>query len=379
MIVLIFIELYVLALASLVFALVKLVRAKRKFLFTRPSQNTQLEPLPAVSVCIPARNETHAMTECLEAVLASTYPKLEVIVLDDHSSDNTSHLIRAFAHAGVRFVQGDPLPEDWLGKNYSLQALADEASGTLILFMDVDTRFQPQTIGLLVEKMQAEKAKMVSIIPQRYDTTRMSAWFSTMRYFWELVLDSRSIPGVSSAAWLIDRHILVEELRGFHEWRDEVQPESHIAAEMVKTDEYRLFVSTSELGIHYEKKWSSQMETSRRLLLPRFGNSITSVLLGAGLSCSVVLAQVILLLALLEQSWAMVGAQVLLGCVALLVFWRYYRLVFRDRAYVGLVVASYIAWQELYLLLSSAIGYKRGTITWKGRPVSRPMRKRTLL
>ena len=46
-----------------------------------------------------------------------------------------------------------------------------------------------------------------------------------------------------------------------------MQPESHIAREVTKTGGYGLVISTSELGVYYEKKWSSQIETGRRLLL----------------------------------------------------------------------------------------------------------------
>ena len=379
MITLVFIELYVVAFSALVFVLVKLRKARRTFLFTRPPRITSSDQLPSVSVCIPARNETHAMSECLESVLASDYPKLEAIVLDDHSSDNTSHIIRAFAHAGVRFVEGDELPDDWLGKNFSLQTLANEASGKIILFMDVDTRLERGSIRLMVEDMLFENRKMLAVIPQRNDTYRASSWLSTLRYFWELVLNSRTIPGVSSAAWMIDRHVLIDELGGFGEWRDEVQPESHIAAELTKTDEYQLVVSTPALGVNFEKKWASQIETSRRLLLPRFGNSVTSVLLGASLSCTVIMTQIIIIVAILERSWIMLGVEALLGGMAVIVFAQYYRMTLRSRWPLALFLSPYIVWQELYLLLSSVVGYKRGTITWKGRVVKRPTRKRTLL
>jgi chlorobactene glucosyltransferase len=379
MITLVFIELYVVAFSALVFVLVKLRKARRTFLFTRPPRITSSDQLPSVSVCIPARNETHAMSECLESVLASDYPKLEAIVLDDHSSDNTSHIIRAFAHAGVRFVEGDELPDDWLGKNFSLQTLANEASGKIILFMDVDTRLERESIRLMVEDMLFENRKMLAVIPQRNDTYRASSWLSTLRYFWELVLNSRTIPGVSSAAWMIDRHVLIDELGGFGEWRDEVQPESHIAAELTKTDEYQLVVSTPALGVNFEKKWASQIETSRRLLLPRFGNSVTSVLLGASLSCTVIMTQIIIIVAILERSWIMLGVEALLGGMAVIVFAQYYRMTLRSRWPLALFLSPYIVWQELYLLLSSVVGYKRGTITWKGRVVKRPTRKRTLL
>lgn len=374
-----FIELYVVAFSALVFVLVKLRKARRTFLFTRPPRITSSDQLPSVSVCIPARNETHAMSECLESVLASDYPKLEAIVLDDHSSDNTSHIIRAFAHAGVRFVEGDELPDDWLGKNFSLQTLANEASGRIILFMDVDARLERESIRLMVEDMLFENRKMLAVIPQRNDTYRASSWLSTLRYFWELVLNSRTIPGVSSAAWMIDRHVLIDELGGFGEWRDEVQPESHIAAELTKTDEYQLVVSTPALGVNFEKKWASQIETSRRLLLPRFGNSVTSVLLGASLSCTVIMTQIVIIVAILERSWIMLGVEALLGGMAVIVFAQYYRMTLRSRWPLALFLSPYIVWQELYLLLSSVVGYKRGTITWKGRVVKRPTRKRTLL
>src|SRR5690606_10627587 len=59
--------------------------------------------LPTVSVCIPARNETNALEDCLRSMLANDYPKLEILVLDDCSQDRTAEVIKSFAHAGVRF------------------------------------------------------------------------------------------------------------------------------------------------------------------------------------------------------------------------------------------------------------------------------------
>ena len=84
---------------------------------------------PSVSVCIAARNETHALAQCLERVLKSDYPKLEILVLDDSSTDDTSLIIKSFASAGVRFIPGAALPSGWLGKNHAYQTLIDEARG----------------------------------------------------------------------------------------------------------------------------------------------------------------------------------------------------------------------------------------------------------
>src|SRR5690606_8106890 len=101
---------------------VRLRQALRRFSSkTTMTKATIIDDMPSVSVCIPARNEAHAMTDCLEHVLRSNYPKIEVIVLDDLSGDKTSSLIKAFAHDGVRFVEGEPLPDGWLGKNHALE------------------------------------------------------------------------------------------------------------------------------------------------------------------------------------------------------------------------------------------------------------------
>ena len=79
--------------------------------FSQAASSANEDELPTVSVCIPARNEMHALEQCLEYILASDYGKLEVLVLDDSSSDQTPHIIRSFAHAGVRFIPGSPLPK----------------------------------------------------------------------------------------------------------------------------------------------------------------------------------------------------------------------------------------------------------------------------
>src|SRR5688500_13660714 len=100
--------------------------------------------MPTVSICIPARNETHALADCLYSVLQSDYEKLEVIVLDDCSHDKTSRIIKSFAQDGVRFIQGEMPAEGWLGKNYACETLAAQANGEYLIYMSVDTRIEPQ-------------------------------------------------------------------------------------------------------------------------------------------------------------------------------------------------------------------------------------------
>lgn len=376
MLVAIIIQLNLIALGALAFTAGKIFSAYKNYRYRSKPSEVSRDDLPAVSVCLPARNETNTMTECLESVLASDYPKLEIIVLDDNSSDNTSNLIKAFAHSGVRFVQGSELPEGWLGKNYALENLLTEASGRYVIFMDVDTRVERSTIRLAVERALTDEVDMISVIPQRFDTHRASAWLGTLRYFWEIILDSPRRPGSSAAFWLVRRRKLIDELGGFSPWRDQVQPEMHIARRFTAESSHSLVVSTPDLGVSYAKKWSSQVETSRRVLLPSFYNSIFGALVGAGLLLTVALPQVALVVAMVDGLWLIFAAEFILGMVSAIIFAAYLRLAWKDRWLLGVIASPLVAWQELWLLASSVVGYRMETITWKGRPVSRPSRKK---
>jgi cellulose synthase/poly-beta-1,6-N-acetylglucosamine synthase-like glycosyltransferase len=232
------------------------IRLRRSLQLFRITKNyTAAITAPSVSVCIPARNEMHAMGQCLERVLASDYRKLEVIVYDDSSADDTSLLVRSFAHAGVRFVAGDTLPEGWLGKNHALEVLTREASGTYVLFMDVDTYITPTSISQLVGYIMTEDVEMVSVIPGRSDTNRLSVLFGHLRYFWELVLHSRSHPASSSSLWMAKRRTLLDTFDGFTQFKSVVAPEMMLAGALAP--EYRCLVSNNQLGVTYEKKWSA--------------------------------------------------------------------------------------------------------------------------
>ena len=69
--------------------------------------------LPNVSVLIPARNEEANIADAAAAILASRNVQLELIVLDDNSTDRTPDILREIADDRLRVVQGIPLPPGW--------------------------------------------------------------------------------------------------------------------------------------------------------------------------------------------------------------------------------------------------------------------------
>lgn len=327
--------------------------------------------LPTVSICIPARNETHAMTQCLERVLASDYRKMEVIVFDDESADNTSILINSFAHAGVRFVPGSELPAGWLGKNHALEVLAREASGKYIFFLDVDTHIKTTTISQLVNYITANQLEMVSVIPDRNDIWRSNVLFGYLRYYWEVILSRPSSPAAASSLWVIRRRTLLDIIGGFVGHKAEVSPESHFAT-IIGAKAYRCLLSAQRLGVSYEKRWKSQYETSRRLLYPMVGGTWYRGLIAVIILFLLNVPSAIVVSGLFTDwtPYHTLGAGMLI--LFALLYARYTSVIWRRNWWISILVWPVVILQELIVLVASVLGYARGTITWKGRLVASP-------
>ena len=325
---------------------------------------SMLDSLPSVSVCIPARNERHAMTKCLEATLASTYPKLEVLVLDDDSVDNTSSLIKAFAREGVRFIEGGELPEGWLGKNYALKQLLDEASGTYIFFLDVDTILSPNSLAQMVAYAESTKTQMVSALPRRSDFWRASVLLAPLRYFWHVLFYRQEHPVVASGVWMARRKALITDFDDFSELRLAMEPEVDIARHYLSQDKYRFLTSRQLLGISYEKKMSSQIETTVRLRFPSYNYSVFRTL-------SISFAKLVVSFA--PFTWVFDARLLLPACLSYLAgaiaYHAYLSFVWQRGALIGMWLWPLVLVGDAYFSVESMVRYLTGRVTWKGRPI----------
>lgn len=125
----------------------------------KPDTNT-----PLVSVLIPMRNEAEIITRTVNSLLAQDYPNLEVILLDDHSTDSTSETARRSAHNDRRFkvIHGESLPEGWLGKVWACHQLSKHACGEYLLFADADVYWQENAISALVAEAKRTNADLLN-------------------------------------------------------------------------------------------------------------------------------------------------------------------------------------------------------------------------
>ncbi|MGD0587344.1 MAG: glycosyltransferase [Thermoplasmata archaeon] len=126
-----------------------------------------------ISVVIAARNEELDLPSTLDDLLAQDYPNLEVLVVEDSSTDRTREVIDARAPR-VRRVDPPPLPEGWVGKSWACWNGAKASTGEWILFEDADVRTHPAAVRTTYEWATREHADLATIAP----------WVE-MRSFWE--------------------------------------------------------------------------------------------------------------------------------------------------------------------------------------------------
>jgi glycosyltransferase involved in cell wall biosynthesis len=121
-----------------------------------------------ISVLIPARDEERNIAACVESVLASDNVELQVIVLDDASSDRTAEIVGRLAEqdARVRLLSSPSLPQGWNGKQHACWLLAQEASAPFMLFLDADVRLTPAALGLCVGAMHDSELDLLSGFPR---------------------------------------------------------------------------------------------------------------------------------------------------------------------------------------------------------------------
>lgn len=206
---------------------------------------------PLVSVLIPARNEAENIHRCLSSLSKQDYPNLEIIVLNDNSTDRTSEVVQKFAvkDSRISLVNGAPLKKGWLGKSFACHQLAKQAKGDYFVFTDADTLHFGSTISKAFAALINNKLDALSIYPNQITVTfheRMTVPFINFAIlsFMPLVLVKKAKSEFFSTGigqFFLFKREVYEKFGGHESVKGEILEDVHISKQ-VKKFGYKIMV-----------------------------------------------------------------------------------------------------------------------------------------
>jgi len=344
--------------------------------FTDPDIYIPDKKLPSITVALPARNETGELEQCLESILASNYPKMEVLVLDDCSQDATAQIIREFAHRGVRFIEGTPPQNSWLAKNHAYHQLLGEAEGAYVVFCGVDARFGQTDLKKIVTSMIQGNKIMSSILPSRPNQYDGGFLLQPLRYYRELVFPKllNKTPPVISTVWVAERNF-IEKNGGFAAAKKTIRPERYFARIAHRNSKYIFFIAGNNLGLFSVKNLRSQWNTAVRTRYPECSNRVERVFVTSLWYCFALLMPGCIFVSaiLFSFSFYVFGVSFLTTIILLYI----HSLV--GKTLSGSVSIKKIIMYPVSVILEVAVtnysmwAYEFSEVTWKGRNVCRPI------
>lgn len=206
---------------------------------------------PFISVCIPARNEERNIRRCVESALGQDYPNLEVVVLDDRSTDATPTLLNELASRDSRLISihGSDLPADWAGKPHALYQAAASARGEWLCFVDADTFLAPNALSSVLAKAWETEADMFTVMTRQIlgsfwekvvmplVMTALSVGFSPRK-----VDDPKRRDAIANGQFIFIKRSVYDAVGGHERVKDQIVEDKAIS-EQVKWNGYRLVVA----------------------------------------------------------------------------------------------------------------------------------------
>jgi hypothetical protein len=160
---------------------------------------------PAISVIFAARDEQEKLPGALATLVAIDYPGLEIIAVNDRSSDATPRILDEFAanHPQLKVVHVRELPKGWLGKPHALQKGYEASSSEWIVFTDADVKFEQDSLRRIVTLFRERKLDHLSLLG---DVERSGFWDSVLISFFgmgfQLATDPYNVSNPNSRSYV---------------------------------------------------------------------------------------------------------------------------------------------------------------------------------
>jgi glycosyltransferase involved in cell wall biosynthesis len=220
----------------------------------------------SVTVIVPARNEARNLPRTLPSLLeaAAQYGNAKVLVVDDHSTDDTLAIVEQLQQNDP---DGDlltierittPLPADWFGKPRACWVGAQHPiarAADWLLFVDADTGAFPNTIGRLIAGATASQADLYSVlsaqelisVPERLIMPHIFYAIGTA-FSWRRVNDPNNPLALANGQCMLFRREIYDAIDGHRAVRGEIA-EDKALADRIKQQQYRLYLADGRDGL----------------------------------------------------------------------------------------------------------------------------------
>ena len=132
-----------------------------------------LDKNPLISILIPARNEEENIKRCIISLTKQDYSNIEILVLNDNSTDNTAKIVEELSKKDqrIKLYTGGVLKKGWLGKTYACHQLSKYARGDYLIFTDADTLHFPNSVSSAVACLLKYKLGALSVFAKQIMVT----------------------------------------------------------------------------------------------------------------------------------------------------------------------------------------------------------------
>ncbi len=367
---------------------VAFVKGIRAHLKRRWVLDADYEKVPSglpVSIVIPARNEERSIEACVRSALAQDHQMLEVIVLNDGSTDRTGDILTALASEYKRLklpeVDSTGVPEGWFGKPWALQRAQRYATGRWLLFVDADVVLEPEAVSRTVAYARNNKLDMVTGL----GTLQMeSFWEKVMQpVVGGLILAGNSLSAVNdpqqpdknlaNGQFILISRDAYDEIGRHAAVQNNILDDVGIARALVQHDKQyhclyldslfqcRMYTSFAEIW----EGWTKNLFAGLRYSIP---NLVLALLFTFAFSILGHLLFVLGALRLLQIQ--IIEPEFMIWGTAIMVMVQLTRGLMDHRRGMNLLYGLTHAPANvlvLFLLINSAIRSLNGTVTWKGR------------
>lgn len=198
-----------------------------------PQHNLTPANSPSITVIVPARNEAADITATLHSLLAQDYPNLQIIAVDDRSTDQTGSIIDSIAAQHpekLRALHVTELPPGWLGKTHAMALAARQAPTDYLLFTDADVLFHPTAIRLALANAVASHADHLITVPttiiHRWDEAAILGFLQIFSFWtarpWRIPDPKAKRDAIGIGAFNLLRREAFQQVGGFESLRMEI-------------------------------------------------------------------------------------------------------------------------------------------------------------